>query len=307
MTTATDASDAAAGALLGTFVGDALGMPFEGQPAAAIPARLEMEEARLGRGTYTDDTQMMIALAESLLERGGVDAQALANGFVDAYDPRRGYGSGTSEVLRLVRAGVNPHEAARAAFGGQGSLGNGAAMRIAPVAVRYADAAAALASAARASARVTHTHLLAIDAAVVQAAAIAAALTGRPPLEAALDAATTSELKGRLSKAAQLLGAGLEPAVIAEALGNRSTGHESVPAAIYAAVTQESAEAAISFAVRCGGDTDTIGAMAGAIATARFGASTLPERWTSVLEQGPKGRGHVERLGELLLAAARDA
>jgi ADP-ribosyl-[dinitrogen reductase] hydrolase len=80
-----------------------------------------------------------------------------------------------------------------------------------------------------------------------------------------------------------------------------------VPAAIYAAVTQESAEAAISFAVRCGGDTDTIGAMAGAIATARFGASTLPERWTSVLEQGPKGRGHVERLGELLLAAARNA
>jgi poly(ADP-ribose) glycohydrolase ARH3 len=62
MTTATDASDAAAGAVLGTFVGDALGMPFEGQPAAAIPARLEMEEARLGRGTYTDDTQMMIAL-----------------------------------------------------------------------------------------------------------------------------------------------------------------------------------------------------------------------------------------------------
>jgi ADP-ribosyl-[dinitrogen reductase] hydrolase len=65
------------------------------------------------------------------------------------------------------------------------------------------------------------------------------------------------------------------------------------------------AEAAISFAVRCGGDT--IGAMAGAIAAARFGASTLPERWTSVLEQGPKGPPHVERLGELLLAAARDA
>jgi poly(ADP-ribose) glycohydrolase ARH3 len=248
---------------------------------------------------------MMIALAESLLERGGVDAKAIAHAFVDAYDPRRGYGSGTSEVLRLVRAGVNSHEAAGAVFGGQGSLGNGAAMHIAPVAVCYADAPAALASAARASARVTHPHPLAIDAAVVQATAIAAALTRRPPFEAALDAATTSEPKGRLSKAAQLHG--VEPAAIAEALGNRSTGHESMPAAIYPAVAHESAEAAISFAVRCGGDTDTIGAMTGAIAAARFGASTLPERWTSVLEQGPKGRGHGGRLGELLLAAARDA
>jgi ADP-ribosylglycohydrolase len=75
---ARDASDAAAGALLGTFVGDALGMRFEGQPAAAIPTQLEMEEARLGRGTYTDDTQMMIALGESLLELDRIDEEHLA-------------------------------------------------------------------------------------------------------------------------------------------------------------------------------------------------------------------------------------
>src|SRR5215471_981506 len=68
-------ADRAGGALLGTFVGDALGMPFEGLPPASIPRHVEMTEARLGRGTYTDDTQMMIALAESLIARGRVDGE----------------------------------------------------------------------------------------------------------------------------------------------------------------------------------------------------------------------------------------
>jgi ADP-ribosylglycohydrolase len=77
-------------------------------------------------------------------------------------------------------------------------------MRIGPVAVRYAYDAAALAKPARESARVTPAHPLAVDAAVVQAAAIAAAPRGEPPLDAALAAATTPELKGRLTRAARL-------------------------------------------------------------------------------------------------------
>ncbi|MCA1699839.1 MAG: ADP-ribosylglycohydrolase family protein [Actinobacteria bacterium] len=297
--------DRARGALLGTFVGDALGMPFEGAPPAEIPERLTMLDARLGRGTYTDDTQMAIALAESLLDCGGIDADALGRAFAAAYDPRRGYGSGTTKVLRLVRSGVHPHDAASSAFGGEGSQGNGAAMRIAPVAVRHADDMAALEEAARASARVTHAHPLAIDAAVAQAVAVAAALNGEPPLDAALEVATISELKGQLTQAAQLLHSGLEPAELAAALGNRPTGHQSVPAAIYSAAVHESVEAAITFAVRCGGDTDTIGAMAGAIAAARSGAGAIPSGWLDELEEGPKGRSHVERLADRLVAARK--
>ncbi|HYB28767.1 MAG TPA: ADP-ribosylglycohydrolase family protein [Solirubrobacteraceae bacterium] len=295
--------DRARGALLGTFVGDAVGMPFEGAAPAAIPERLTMLDARLGRGTYTDDTQMAIALAESLLERGLVDAEALGRAFVAAHDPRRGYGSGTTEVLRLVRSGVHPHDAAESLFGGEGSQGNGAAMRIAPVAVRYADDVAALTSAACASARVTHAHPLAVDAAVAQAVAIAAALMGDPPLDAALQTATTVELNQRLTEAARLLDSGPEPAELAAALGNRPTGHESVPVAIYSATAHESVEAAITFAVRCGGDTDTIGAMAGAIAAARTGASTIPCHWLDALEEAPKGRRYVESLADRLAAA----
>jgi ADP-ribosylglycohydrolase len=178
-------------------------MPFEGAPPAAVPERLDMLDARLGRGTYTDDTQMAIALAESLLEHGGIDEEALGRAFADAHDPRRGYGSGTTEVLRLVRSGVHPRDAARSALGGEGSLGNGAAMRIAPVAVRYAHDSGALAEAARASARVTHAHTLGVDAALAQAVAIAAALRGENPLGAAIEAATTPELRDRLAKAAR--------------------------------------------------------------------------------------------------------
>jgi poly(ADP-ribose) glycohydrolase ARH3 len=175
-------------------------------------------------------------------------------------------------------------------------------MRVAPVAVRYADDRAALAKAARQSARVTHAHPLAVDAAVVQAAAIAAALRGEAPLDAALAAATTAELKGRLTKAARLLDSGLQPPDLAYALGTRPTGHQSVPAAIYSAAAHESVEVAITFAVRCGGDTDTLGAMSGAVAAARTGASAIPSHWLDALEEGPKGRSHVERLADRLAA-----
>jgi poly(ADP-ribose) glycohydrolase ARH3 len=295
--------DRARGALLGTFVGDALGMPFEGAPPAAIPKRLTMLEARLGRGTYTDDTEMAIALSESLLEHGGIEPGALGRAFADAHNPRRGYGAGTTEVLRLVRSGLSPQDAACSAFGGEGSQGNGAAMRVAPLAVLYADDTAALAEAARESARVTHAHPLGVDAAVVQAAAIAAGLRGEAPLDAALAAATTAELGGRLTEAARLLDSVLQPGELATALGNRSTGHESVPAAIYSAAAHESVELAITFAVRCGGDTDTIGAMAGAIAAARAGASAIPSHWLEALEEGLKGRSHVESLADRLAAA----
>jgi ADP-ribosylglycohydrolase len=108
--------DRARGALLGTFTGDALGMPFESASPGALPERLEMLEARLGRGTYTDDTQMTIALAKSLLECGGLDEEHLGRTFLAAYDPRRGYGSGTRAVLALLSEGVPVADAAVRAF-----------------------------------------------------------------------------------------------------------------------------------------------------------------------------------------------
>jgi poly(ADP-ribose) glycohydrolase ARH3 len=297
--------DAQRGALLGTFVGDALGMPFEGVPPERIPARVEMVEARRGRGTYTDDTQMMIALAESLAECGRVDPRHLARAFGLAYEPDRGYGGGTRRVLELWASGVSVEDASRQIFGGQGSRGNGAAMRIAPIAVRFADEPRRLVAEAARSALVTHAHAVGVDAALAQAAAIGAALRREPILDTAAVACQTAELRAALSEVEALLAAAPEPAEVHARLGSSSDAAESVPAAIYAAVSQGTFEDAVRFAVRVGGDTDTVAAMAGAIAGARFGASAIPQRWLDGLEDGQRGRRYVDALAVELAAPRR--
>jgi poly(ADP-ribose) glycohydrolase ARH3 len=299
------AVDRSCGALLGTFVGDALGMPFEGVPPGAIPVRLEMVEARLGRGTYTDDTEMMIVLAESLIEDGSVQPESLARRFLERHDPRRGYGAGTLRVFAHWRDGVPVGVAARLVFGGQGSVGNGAAMRIAPVGVRFAGDPGCLREQARRSATVTHAHPFGIDGAVAQAAAVAAAVRGDDVVTAAREAVETDEMRRQLDTVADLLPEPLaDPREIAEALGNGSTAPESVPAAVYAACRTDDFREAVTFAVRCGGDTDTIAAMAGAIAGARHGRKAIPSSWLDVLEDGAYGRSHVERLAAGLAAEA---
>jgi poly(ADP-ribose) glycohydrolase ARH3 len=300
--------DRARGALVGTFVGDALGMPYEGAPAGVIPDVLEMEDARLGRGTYTDDTQMMIALAESLLRCDVVDPEDLARAFRAHYDPRRGYGGGTSRVIELWELGEPVEQAALRVFGGTGSLGNGAAMRVAPVAVRFAEDEVLVATQAGRSARLTHAHPLGVDGALVQAAAIRAALDGEEPLEAAVAAARTGELRERLLTLNHACEAGLSADRLSGP-GRRvgSSAPESVPPAVVAAARATSFEEAVTIAVHCGGDTDTVGAMAGAIAGARFGAAAIPPRWLDVLEDGAYGRRHVEELAAALAARARGA
>jgi poly(ADP-ribose) glycohydrolase ARH3 len=343
-----DDHEKVAGSLLGLFCGDALGMPYETQPPEAIPARLEMEEARLGRGTYTDDTQMAIAVCESLVRCGRVDARDLAATIADAFDPDRGYGPGTTTVVRLWGEGVPLEEAALRLFDGEGSAGNGAAMRVAPVGLLFARDPERCAEEARRSARLTHAHPLGIDGAAAVAAAVGAAFRGDDHFAAARAAVTTDEFARRIAAAEELAqrarfasaaarsgGATEEaapaedaapaevappevaapeevtpaedaapeevtPAEVARLLGATVAAHESVPAALVAAAAP-SFEDALTFAVRCGGDTDTVAAMAGAIAGARLGASAIPRRWLDALEDGPKGRGHVERLAAQLV------
>jgi poly(ADP-ribose) glycohydrolase ARH3 len=174
----------AVGALLGTFVGDALGMPYEGMRAATIPDAIEMRPGRLPVGHYTDDTEMMIAVAESLLRCDVADAEDLAASFRASFDARRGYGGGTLQVMELWRRGVPVATAAQHVFDGRGSFGNGAAMRVAPVAVRFAGDKVLVDRQARASARVTHAHPHGVDGAAVQAAAIAGARFGAAAIPA---------------------------------------------------------------------------------------------------------------------------
>ncbi|HWC25961.1 MAG TPA: ADP-ribosylglycohydrolase family protein [Solirubrobacteraceae bacterium] len=296
------AVDRIAGALLGTFVGDALGMPWEGRRGDDVPDVLEMRDARLGRGTYTDDTQMMIAVAESLLRCDVVDEEDLARTFLAHADRRRGYGAGTLRVLESVSRGTPVAQAAAEVFEGRGSLGNGAAMRVAPVAVRFHPDRTLVVAQARRSARVTHTHPVGIDGAAVQAAAVAAALADDEPLRAAAAACSTAEVRRALDDVCARTRGRLDPAALRATTepGVSARADDSVAAAVVAGSRASDFEQALTVAIRAGGDTDTVGAMAGAIAGARFGASAIPRRWLDALEDGERGRSHVETLAEQL-------
>jgi poly(ADP-ribose) glycohydrolase ARH3 len=315
------------GSILGTFVGDALGMPLEGLTAATIFHRhgfvSEMLDARLGRGTYTDDTQMTIALAESLVACRGFDGEHAAGCLVRRLERKRGYGRGTIEALEQVAAGV-PWQRAGAHTYGSGSFGNGSATRAAPVGLLFHRDLDSVLRVAREQSDVTHSHPLGRAGSAVIAAAVALALrwgieshgTMRPGPFLALVADGLEDKEGlfreSLEKVEHVLGNCPAPAAdataperleLAEAvtavLGNDTRAFQSVPAALYCFLaTPDEPETSVMTAVGLGGDTDTIAAMTGALAGAYRGARAWPGRWIDRLESGPRGRDYVMGLAE---------
>ncbi len=303
-----------AGSFIGTFVGDALGMPVEGWPAERIQQEFEtldrMLDARLGTGTFTDDTQMMVATARSILACDGIDANHMAKSFLDHYDRRRGYGSGTTQVFQKWRRGADVEEASSEIFDG-GSFGNGGSMRIAPVGILYGTDPEQLQPAIRTACGITHAHPLGLGGSFLQARSVGMAFDGPDP------AKTTrwvnelrehhpetfdqnGELVNRLNEMQHLIEAEdgpADPAEVARCLGCTSKAFESVPAAIYSFLEHpDSFREAVVYAVSVGGDTDTIGAMTGAIAGACHGVRAVPDRWWNRLENGEDGRDDILEL-----------
>jgi len=287
------------GSLVGSAVGDALGSSFEG---------LWTSEAIMERfsGRWTDDTHMMIGVAESLIENKGFNGKHMAQAFIENYErePWRGYASGPPRVFRWIRSGVAWNEAAKRLFGGAGSYGNGAAMRVAPVGVFYNDDPEQLRSVAYGQSQITHTHELGIEGAATQAYAVALAVNADPSSELnspaflrKLKDFTRSEVyKRKLEGAWKLLGETNKVRIVRE-LGNGIEAHNSVPTAIYCFLRNwNSFEDSVLYAVSLGGDTDTIGAMTGAISGAYHGFEAIPERWKSRLERGDYVEGLAEKL-----------
>ncbi len=142
-------------ALRGLAVGDAFGAQF-----FVLDNLPGLRERRLpaAEWPWTDDTEMACSVFDVLRRRGSVDQHELAHGFAHRHDFDRGYGPAMNRLLRLVREGGRWQELAAELFDGQGSWGNGAAMRVAPLALVCRDLAEAAAQAGR-SARVTHTRI----------------------------------------------------------------------------------------------------------------------------------------------------
>jgi len=248
---------------------------------------------------------MMIGVAESLIKTRGFDGENMTQTFVKNYElePFRGYGPGPPRIFRLIRAGKAWDKAAQELYHG-GSYGNGSAMRVAPIGVFYYDNPEILREVAHKSSQITHTHQLGKEGAAMQAYAIGLATNLEPPL--AVDqhdflAKLTNYTQDRVykEKLNRIKGLLVEPdkARVTIELGNGIEAFNSVPTAIYSFLAQpDSFTQAVLYAISLGGDTDTIGAMTGAISGAYLGIESIPNSWKGKLENG----FYIEELAERL-------
>jgi len=285
----TPTRDQFTGCLLGLALGDAFGAPYEG---GLLERALWRAIGRTPSGAmrYTDDTQMSLDLAESLIANGRLDLADVATRFATSYRWSRGYGPGAAKVLKRIRAGAGWEAASRSVYP-EGSFGNGGAMRAPVVGLAYWRDRAQLLNAAQRSAKITHAHPLAIEGAAIVALATASALTAKSSLEileAAEMHASSPNFVERLSLSRRWLEASADcsPTEVRTRLGMGIVATQSCITGVYLALRflEQPLETLLSFVASCGGDVDTVGAMAGAIWGAFRGEAKLPAALLEKLE-----------------------
>jgi ADP-ribosyl-[dinitrogen reductase] hydrolase len=282
-----DSKDRALGAFLGLAVGDALGTTLEFSARDRLPHHTGMTGGgpfRLAPGVWTDDTQMALALADSLLASGGLDERDLMERFVrwwrdGDYNPTGAcfdIGITTRQALsRFVETG-DPIAGAIAPM----SAANGCIMRLAPVAIYHHRDQAMAEEAARRQSATTHRAPECLEASGWFSALLTRAINGTPK-ERLLASATISD-GGKVGAIAQGCWRGKTRADI------RSTGYviDSLEAAVWCVDQAEDFEQALVLAVNLGDDADTVGAITGQLAGAIWGLSSIPDRWLRPLAWG---------------------
>ncbi|MBO3742465.1 ADP-ribosylglycohydrolase family protein [Actinoplanes flavus] len=280
--------------LAGLSVGDALGAQYfvpGNRPSDLLEARLPEPPWE-----WTDDTEQACCLVATLAE-GDFDRDAFAIRLADCFEPYRGYGPGAVTMLREIRDGLPWPIAAAAAFNGQGSCGNGAAMRAAPLGAWHADSLAHAAVQGVRAAEVTHAHPegIAGGAAVTVAAAVAAAarLNGHRPERGQLLRATAGHTPAGVVHDGLIEAAGLTAVTVVEAghrlgSGGQATAQDTVPFALWVADRfLDDYPAAVAACVVAGGDVDTTAAIAGGVVAAYTGLDGIPSAWLSAREPLP--------------------
>ncbi|MFJ4918303.1 ADP-ribosylglycohydrolase family protein [Streptomyces sp. NPDC088725] len=277
--------------LRGLAVGDALGSQF------FVPSNLPLLKRRelpAGAWQWTDDTEMAASVVAVLAAEGRIDQDALAQAFARHHDFDRGYGPAVNRVLRLVREGGDWRELAAGLFDGQGSWGNGAAMRIAPLGAWYAPDAERAVKQAALSAFTTHQHHEAVVGAmaVAAAAALAGAPDGPPApgdlLGGVIALIPRSAVRVGLVRALDLLDH-TDPRTVAGVLGNgrRTSAHDTVPFALWSAARSlADFEDGFWTTAQAGGDIDTTCAIFGGVVAAGR-AGQPPEAWLARTEELP--------------------
>lgn len=286
--------------LEGLSVGDAFGERFFVHPASV---QLLIGERALPAPPwrYTDDTQMALSIVAVLKQHDGIEQDRLAAHFGRHYDISRGYGPAMHRLLPLIRSGKGWHRAAHDLFGGQGSYGNGSAMRVAPLGAYFADDLAAAVEHARRSAEVTHAHPEAAAGAI--AVAVAAAVACRLRDEGApiavpefLDRVLThipdSNVRVRTAQARDLR-SNIAVVHAAATLGNgeKISAQDTVPFTLWCAARHlDNFEEAMWATVSALGDRDTTCAIVGGIVACATGSEGIPADWRAARESLPEWR-----------------
>ena len=299
-------ADRAAGVLLGHACGDALGVPYEAtSPPVGEAVMKGGGEGRYDPGEWSDDTQITLCVARVAAQGGDLSSPAALDAVAEAFaawlrDGATHVGTQTRTILeraaalpgrpheRLVRASEQLHAETGL------TAGNGALMRTSVVGICAVTDREATARTARAVARLTHVDPLAADSAVLWSEAVRVAVTeGRLDLLGGLD---LLEERQRDRWAAWISGA------TRAAPGQFHNNGFTVPTlqAAWAAITSTDRgdgsamhlQRGLQAAVRAGWETDTVGAVAGALLGARYGASAVPSQWRRLVHGWPGMRAH---------------
>lgn len=267
----------AVGAFIGLAIGDAMGAPLEGLPPRPV-AVTEMSGGGVHDtlpGTYTDDTLQASALAATLVGCGGFDPNDFSRRLVRAYHTAPQFFGPTSRaVLDLIEGGVAPEAAARMVHEEKGgSRSNGSVMRGIPVGIFYPPEEVRAVSLA--ASRVTHFDPAAGEASAFVNRMVSGLCRGEEAetaFDRALAACRDTELRELLGDYRAHPPEPSLDAVLAT--------HCAVRVFMEAASFRD----AVVGAINLGGDADTVGAIAGGLAGARFGYEAIPAGWLAALQ-----------------------
>ncbi|MFG2905611.1 ADP-ribosylglycohydrolase family protein [Kitasatospora sp. NPDC048286] len=291
--------------LEGLALGDAFGDRWFSVPLDEAPAALAARLVRPAPWHWTDDTAMALVLVRHLLDGGEVRPDALAREFAAEYARAYGrkYGPSMHRVLRGIGAGGDWRTITAGQFEGQGSYGNGAAMRVAPLGAWFAEDLDLVARQAERQALTTHFHPEAVAGAVAVALTAALAVRSRgedPPARAEL----LTEVAGRLPDTDVRSGLRIAARLpehtsvrhAANVLGSGTliSAPDTVPFALWSAAGHlDSLPETVWHTLEGWGDKDTTCAIAAGVTAARTGLAGVPPEWLTAREQLPGWVGEV--------------
>lgn len=268
--------------LLGTAIGDALGVPFEtklvNNPELTNwdgKSFLGSEHHNLQPGQYSDDTQMSLMVAESLIENNGFNPDDLSKRYTNWITSgiARGYGRTTMLAIQNLISGKH-----WSISGIAGSLGNGTAMRAAPFGVYYRNDLHSLVNAVKIDSAITHASKDAEAGAIAIALAAAYAVNNDTDnlLDKIWQQLPESKVKNTIYSLDALITADkITPQQALRVLGTKANVCETVPSAIYCFLKFDNYYDAVLTAIKAGGDTDTTAAIVGALFGAKLGMKAI--------------------------------